>query len=138
MWDTVNRHHNEKPGSERGFGLVFSLAFTCIGLWPLLYGGSARIWALLAALAFLAVSALAPSVLRLPNLLWFKLGILLGRIVSPVVASLLFFVMITPLALVMKACGKDSLRLRFDPSAKSYWIARDALSASQSSMRNQF
>ena len=125
--------------------VLAALAFITVGvslklaLFPLhLWLPNAYAYAPSVVTAFLAATALAPSVFRLPNLLWFKFGILLGRIVSPIVASLLFFVMITPLALVMKACGRDPLRLRFDPSAKSYWIARDALDTSQSSMRNQF
>ena len=127
-----------KAGSERGFGLVFSVVFAVIGLWPVMDGGDFRLWALIAAGAFLAAGLLVPAVLRPLNRLWFLFGLALNKIVNPLVMGLLFYCTITPMALIMRLLGKDSLNLRFDPEAESYWIERQPAEPSPESMRNQF
>jgi len=129
-------------GSERGFGLVFAIVFTIIGIIPLLKGGELRLWSLLLAAVFLGLVLIAPGILR-PllrplNILWFKFGLLLGRIIAPIVISLLFFIAITPTALVMRLMRKDLLSLKFDRQAKSYWINRSKTENPMGSMKNQF
>jgi hypothetical protein len=124
-------------GSERSFGLVFAAFFTIVAAWPLLGGSGPRPWALAVAAAFALVALFAPATLRPANLIWARFGILLGRIIAPLVMALVFFVAVTPTAWIMRALGKDVLRLRFDPAAKSYWIPRDP-AAARTSMRNQF
>jgi len=84
-------HHEAKVGSERSFGLVFAIVFAIIGLLPLIKGGELRFWSLLVTAAFLGLGVLAPATLRPLNIIWFKAGLLLGRIITPVVISLLFF-----------------------------------------------
>ena len=130
--------HDVKGGSDRSFGLVFAVVFLAIGLSPLLAAGGIRIWPLVIA-AVLGVVALAyPRLLRPANALWLKFGLLLSRIVNPIVLGLLFFVVITPAGLIMRLLGKDPLRLRIDRTAPSYWIERQPPGPPPESMRNQF
>ena len=126
------------PPSERSFAWVFTAFFAALALWPAWRGRPVRWWALgVAVLVFLA-GMLRPSVLRIPNLIWFRFGSLLNRIISPVVTSLLFFLVFTPMALILRMAGKDLLRLRRDPEAASYWIERDPPGPPPESMVEQF
>jgi hypothetical protein len=101
-------------------------------------GRPVRWWGLgVAALVFLA-GLVRPSVLRIPNLIWFRFGNLLNRIVGPAVTSLMFFLVFTPFALILRMAGKDLLRLRRDPAAASYWIERDPPGPPPASMVEQF
>jgi Saxitoxin biosynthesis operon protein SxtJ len=131
-------HHEAKMGSERSFGVVFAIVFAIIGTVPLLRGSELRLWSLLIAAVFLAFGLIAPRVLRPLNILWFKFGLLLGRIIAPIVISLLFFIAVTPTALIMRLLRKDVLSLRFDRNAKSYWISRSRTNNPMGSMKNQF
>ncbi len=131
-------HSETKLGSERSFGLVFGAVFAIIGLLPLLNDAPMRIWALGGAAVFVLLGFLYPRALRPLNLLWFKFGMLLGRIIAPIVMMLLFFVVVTPVALIMRALGKDVLRLKIDRDAPSYWIRRSDDESPMGSMKNQF
>ena len=133
-----NVHHEVKVGSERSFGVVFAIVFAIIAAWPLLSGGELRFWSLLVATVFLGLGFFAPGVLRPLNILWFKFGILLGRIIAPIVISLLFFIAVTPTALIMRVLRKDILRLKLDRNAKSYWINRSETENPMGSMKKQF
>jgi predicted membrane metal-binding protein len=126
------------PGSERGFAVVFAVVFALVGLWPLLSGGPVRAWALLIAAAFLLAGFAAPGILAPLNRLWFRFGMALGRIVSPVVMGIIFFGTVMPTGLLMRLFRKDLLRLRFDPAAESYWIPRDPPGPSAESLKQQF
>jgi len=134
----IQEHGTIKVGSERGFGIVFAVVFAVVGLWPLLGGSVPRLWALAVAAGFLATALIRPSLLAPANRAWFRFGMLLGAIVTPVVMALVFYLTVTPTALLLRLFGKDPLRRRFDPSATSYWIRRDAEADRQSSMTNQF
>lgn len=125
-------------GSERSFGLVFAVVFSVVALWPLKSGGELRLWALVTAAAFLVVSLAAPKLLKPLNLVWFKFGLLLHKIMSPLIMGLLFFVTVTPIGVLMRATGKDPMRLKRDPAATSYWITRDPPGPAPASMKNQF
>lgn len=127
-----------KVGSERSFGVVFAIVFSIIGTWPLFSGGEPRIWILLVAALFLGLGFFRPRVLRPLNILWFKFGMLLGRIVAPIVISLIFFIAVTPTALIMRTLRKDILRLKLDKHAKSYWITRSKTEYPMGSMKKQF
>lgn len=131
-------HHEAKMGSERSFGVVFAIVFIIIGTVPLIRGGELRLWSLLAAAIFLGLGLLAPRVLRPLNILWFRFGLLLGRIIAPIVISLLFFIAVTPTALVMRLLRKDLLSLKIDRKVKSYWIDRSKTDNPMGSMKNQF
>jgi hypothetical protein len=129
-----------RPGSDRGFGAVFVAFFVVIGLWPLLSGGSPRLWALLAALAFLLPTLIAPRVLHPLNVVWFKFGMLLHAVVSPLVMGLIFVLAVVPMALLMRLFGKDMLDIgpRNRGQRESYWILRAQRTIDSESMRNQF
>lgn len=131
-------NHEVKVGSERSFGIVFAIVFTIIGTLPLINEGELRLWSLLIAVVFLSLGFLAPGVLRPLNIIWFKFGLLLGRIIAPIVISLLFFITVTPTAIVMRMLRKDLLRLKLDRNAKSYWISRGKTENPMGSMKNQF
>lgn len=134
----IQEHSEVKIGSDRSFGLVFAAVFAVIALFPLLDGGGLRLWAIAVAAAFLALALLRPSVLAPANRAWFRLGMLLAAVVTPVVMALVFYLAVTPTALMLRLFGKDPLHRRFDPDADSYWIARDPEAERQTSMTNQF
>ena len=127
-----------KGGSDRGFGVVFAILFVVIGLFPLLDGGPPRAWALGIAAVFLAVALVRPSLLAPLNRVWFKFGLLLQRVVNPLVMALIYFAVVTPTGLIMRAFGNDPLRLKHDPDARSYWIHREPPGPERESMQNQF
>jgi len=138
MHEKPDSHTEIKIGSERGFGLVFAAAFAVIAVWPLLDGGAVRFWAAGVAVAFAGVALLRPGALRPLNLLWFKFGLLLGKIATPVVMALVFVIAVVPVAVIMRLAGKDLLHLKRDGKAASYWIARDEPGPLSGSMKNQF
>jgi hypothetical protein len=123
---------------DRQFGLVFTAVFLLIGAWPLLWGRPVRWWSLGLAAAFLVAALAAPGLLAPLNRVWLKLGLLMHKVVSPVVLGLVFFSTVTPIGLLLRALGKDPLRLRFDPAAPTYWIERRPPGPSGQSMPKQF
>ena len=136
--DDYRRGHDVKSGSERSFGIVFCVVFAIIALWPLLDGGDIRIWASLTAAGFLAVALVRPSLLRPLNRLWFKFGMLLSKVVSPLVMGLVFYTTVTPIGLILRVSGKDLLGLRFAKESESYWVRRDPPGPAPETMRQQF
>lgn len=127
-----------KAGSERALGIVFAVVLLLIGLWPLLGGAPVRPWALIAAGVFLALGLLAPKLLRPLNKAWFLFGKFLHKIVNPIIMGLVFFTTVTPTAIIMRLMGKDPLRRKLDPEAKSYWIERDPPGPDPQTMHRQF
>ena len=113
-----------KMGSERNFGFVFAAVSAIIALAPLFRGHPPRVSFLILALAFAAVAIFAPMLLRWPNRLWFRFGMLLGAIVAPIVMTLVYVLTFLPMGLGLRLMGKDLLSLRTDPQASSYWINR--------------
>ena len=136
--EDFSRKNDVKGGSDRAFGFVFTVVFIIIGAFPLIDGGEPRIWAFGVAGGFLAVSLIYPKALKPLNIIWTKFGLLLHMIVSPVIMGLMFFVAVTPTGLIMRALGKDPMRLSFDKDAKSYWIDRDPPDPVKNNMKNQF
>jgi Saxitoxin biosynthesis operon protein SxtJ len=126
------------PPSDRQFGFVFAVVFAVIGAWPMLGGGPIRWWSLILAAVFLTVALAIPHCLAPLNRLWLWIGLLMHKVVSPVVLGLVFFSTVTPIGLLIRALGKDPLRLRFDPEAPTYWIERRPPGPPGHSMRNQF
>ncbi|WBU53904.1 SxtJ family membrane protein [Paracoccus sp. SCSIO 75233] len=113
-----------KMGSERNFGFVFCSIMTIIALWPVMSGNGPRIWLLLMAALLLAVTLVAPHLLRPLNRLWFRFGLLLGAIVAPIVMALVYFLAFLPIGVLLRIMGKDLLSTRLDPDQTSYWIER--------------
>jgi hypothetical protein len=123
---------------NRSFGLLFCFVFALIGVFPLLAGGGLRLWSLVASGLFGTAALLLPDALTPLNRLWMRFGALLHRIVSPIVLAVLFFLVITPFALVMRLFKRDVLLLRPDASKTSYWVDRDPPGPSPDSLNNQF
>lgn len=134
----TQNHTEIKMGSDRSFGLVFAGVFAIVAAFPLIGGGGLRLWALLVAVVFLAMALLVPGWLRVPNRLWFRFGLLLGRVVSPVAMGIIFLVTVTPIGIVMRMLGADPLRKTFDDGVDSYWIPVDPEKSAATSMKNQF
>jgi len=105
------------------FGITFSVVFLIIALWPLLDGSNLRTWSLITSAAFVMISLTFPNVFTYLNLWWIKLGYFLGKIVSPIVMGIVFFIIVTPIGLLLRLFGKDILRLKRNKN--SYWINRD-------------
>jgi hypothetical protein len=140
MHEEFDRHEDVKRSSERSFGLVMAVALAVVTFLPLLRAqpGEPRWWALGLAALFLILALFWQTPLKPLNIAWTKLGLLLYHVVNPVVLGLLFFVTVTPLALLMRALGKDPLRLRRERQAASYWIHREPPGPPPQSMKNQF
>ena len=101
-----------KISSNRSFGLVFFVVFLLISIYPLLHGQNLRFWSLIVAIIFLALGLLNSKILTPLNKIWFKFGLLLGSIISPIIMSIIFFFVVTPISFVMKVLGKDILNLK--------------------------
>ena len=123
-----------KISSNRSFGLVFFVVFLLISIYPLLHGQNLRFWLLIVAIIFLALGLLNSKILTPLNKIWFKFGLLLGSIVSPVIMSIIFFFVVTPISFVMKILGKDILNLKRNNN-NTYWVEK---SGPKSKMKNQF
>jgi hypothetical protein len=136
--EDFSREEQVKASSNRAFGWVFVAVFLIIALWPLVFGGTLRWWSLIVSALVALVTVAAPSLLTVPNRLWLRFGLLLHRIVSPVVLGIMFYLVVMPMGLLMRAFGKDFLRLRRNDSAESYWIKRDPPGPEPASMSNQF
>ncbi|MCX7366534.1 MAG: SxtJ family membrane protein [Alphaproteobacteria bacterium] len=138
LHEDFSREEQVKAGTDRGFGFVFAGFFALISALSLWRGGVGWHWMLPVAAAFLAVALVYPKALAPLNKGWMKFGLLLYKVMNPLVLGLLFFVTIMPIGLVMRAFGKDFLRLKLDRNAKSYWIDRAPPGPPPQSMRNQF
>jgi O-antigen/teichoic acid export membrane protein len=135
--EAMHRDNVIEGSSNRSFGLVFAAVFLIIALWPLMSKGSVRTWSLIIAGIFAALAFIAPSVLGGMNRAWMKLGLLMGRVVSPIALGLLFFVVFTPIGWLFRLAGKDPLRLR-KPEGSTYWINRSPPGPKPESLKNQF
>ena len=138
MHEDFSRAHTVKTSSNRAFGLVMAVFFLIVTGLPLVRGHAARWWTLIPAVAFAALALVRPAALAPLNWVWTRFGLLLHRGVSPVVLAAVFYGAVAPLGLLMRAAGKDPLRLRRDPAAASYWIPRTPPGPSPESMRQQF
>ena len=123
-----------KIGSNRSFGIVFFVVFLLIALYPLLKESDLRIWSLLISLIFLALGLLNSNLLTPLNKLWFKFGLFLGKIISPLIMGAIFFIVVTPIGILMRLLKKDLLNLKYDKK-ESYWVEK---TGPKSKMKNQF
>ena len=126
---------NIKLPTNRNFGIVFFIVFLLISFYPLTFNEDIIIWSLAVSLIFLGLGLINSKILTPLNKLWFKFGILLGRIVSPIIMALIFFVVVTPIGLTMRLLRKDLLNLKYNKKNKSYWIEKNG---PKSKMKNQF
>ena len=123
-----------KVSSNRSFGIVFFAVFLLIALYPLISGGEIRIWSIIISLMFLVLGIFNSVVLTPLNKVWFKFGIVLGKMISPIVMGIIFFLVVTPIAITMRLLRKDLLNLKYNRE-KSYWIEKNG---PKSKMKNQF
>ena len=124
-----------KISSNRSFGFLFFVVFLAVSLWPLKSQGDLRLWVFLLSLIFLVLGVLNSKFLTPLNKLWFKFGILLGSIVSPIVMGAVFFIVVTPVGLIMRFLGKDVLRINKNKLVSTYWINCDK---QKRTMKKQF
>ena len=123
-----------KIGSNRSFGIVFFVFFLLLGLYPLVKDESPYIWSLIFSLIFLVLGLINSNILTPLNRIWFKFGIFLGKIISPVIMAIIFFVVVTPIGFIMRVLGKDILNLKYNRD-NTYWINK---SGPKSKMKKQF
>ena len=123
-----------KIGSNRSFGIVFFIVFLIIAIYPFLNQGELRLWSLIVSIIFLILGLLNSKLLLPLNKIWFRFGILLGKIVSPLVMGIIFFFVVTPIGILMRILKKDLLNLKFNKKT-TYWIEKNDL---KSKMKNQF
>ena len=123
-----------KLGSNRSFGIVFFIVFLLIAIYPLINQEEVRIWSLIISFLFLFLGLLNSKILTPFNKLWFKFGLFLGKIISPLIMGLIFFAVVTPIGILMRMLRKDLLNFKFNKK-KSYWIEK---TGPKSKMKNQF
>ena len=130
----MSKINDIKISSNRSFGIVFFIFFLIIALYPLLNNQNIRLWSLIISMVFLILGLLNSNLLRPLNKIWFRFGLLLGKVVSPLIMSIIFFLVVTPIGIFMKVLGKDLINLKFN-NKKTYWIEK---SGPKSKMKNQF
>ena len=123
-----------KISSNRNFGIVFFIVFLLVAVYPILKGNDIRIWSLLISFVFLILGLINSKLLTPLNKLWFKFGLLLGKIVTPLIMGFIFFIVVTPIGILMRLLRKDLLNLKYDEK-KTYWIEK---TGPKSKMKNQF
>ena len=125
---------NIKLGSNRSFGIVFCIVFLLVAVYPLLNENPIRYWSIIISIIFLLLGIFNSKILTPLNILWMKFGLLLGKIVSPLIMGFVFFGVVTPISILMKLIGKDSLNLKRNKN-DTYWLKKQEI---KRSMKNQF
>ena len=123
-----------KKNSGKSFGILFFIIFFIIGIWPLINSENLRLWSIALSFLFLISALINASFLNPLNKIWIKFGLFLGSIISPIIMSIIFFFVVTPISFVMKVLGKDILNLKRNNN-NTYWIDK---SGPKSKMKNQF
>ncbi len=124
----------KNKSTNRSFGIVFCIVFLIISFWSFFDTAEIRYWSLVIAIIFFTLGLLNSKILTPLNLIWFKVGIFLGNFISPIVMAIIFFIVITPISLLLKLFSKDVLNLKNNKD-KTYWIKKDG---PKSKMKNQF
>ena len=125
---------NNKKNSNRTFGILFFLVFLVIGIWPILNNEGLRWWSIIISLIFLFLGIINSKILSPFNKIWIKIGELLGKVIAPIVMAVIYFFIVTPMAILLKLLRKDLLKIKFSP-VTTYWIKRDKKFGS---MKRQF
>ena len=134
--ENYERKEKLKVGSDRTFGLVFAGVFFVLAVSPLIFSIFSRAVLMILSISFLSAALLSPEKLHVLNIYWAKLGLLIGKIVSPLILSVLFFIAFVPTGLLLRIFGKDILKIKLDPKSESYWI--NSAETYESSMKDQF
>ena len=130
----MKKSENIKIGSNRSFGILFFIVFLIIAIYPLLNDNSIRLWSLIIGIIFLILGIINSKVLTPFNILWIKFGLLLGKVVSPIIMGFVFFGVVTPISIIMKLLRKDLLYLKRNKK-ETYWLKKEE---NKSNMKNQF
>tara|TARA_Y100000816_G_C25956427_1_gene499054 strand:- start:380 stop:772 length:393 start_codon:yes stop_codon:yes gene_type:complete len=130
----MKKSENIKIGSNKSFGIVFFIVFLIIATYPLLNDNSIRLWSLIIGIIFLILGIINSKVLTPFNILWIKFGLLLGKVVSPIIMGFVFFGVVTPISIIMKLLRKDLLYLKRNKK-ETYWLKKEE---NKSNMKNQF
>jgi len=140
--ENLSERDDVKAGGERSFGLVFAVVFVIVGLLPIFTKAGEedviRIWALVVAALFAIFAMTRPQLLSPLNKIWFRFGLLVNRVVNPLVMGLIFFFVVSPIGIIMRILGKTPLKKGFDRNAKSYWIHREPPGPAPETMKRQF
>ena len=131
----MSKNKKIKISSNRSFGLVFFIVFLIVALWPLKYEGDIRLWSLILSIIFIILGILNSKLLTPLNKLWFKFGILLGSIVSPIIMGIVYFLVVTPTGIIMRLLGKNLLHIKKIKGASTYWTKREK---QHGTMKRQF
>ena len=135
VYKDINHSMNDvKISSNKSFGIVFFIVFLIVAIYPLINNEEVRIWSIILSLIFLVLGLTNSKILNPLNKLWFKFGIVLGKIISPIIMGIIFFLVVTPIGFIMRMFGKDLLNLKYN-SNKTYWIEK---TDPKSKMKNQF
>ena len=113
-----------KKSPERSFGLLFGFIFLIISIWPLFFIGDLRLWSLIISVIFFSITFIKPIILRRLNKIWIKFGEVLGVVIAPIVMAFVYFLILTPISIIVRLFGKDLLNLKFFEKRKTYWIKR--------------
>ena len=138
MHENLDKEEEVKVSSDRSFGIVFTLVFLTVGAWVVSSGQSKGWLFFVSAALFLVVTIARPSILGPLNQAWAKFGLLLGQVFNPILLGVVFFLVVTPIAVVLRLLGKDSLHLKSKPDLKTYWIDRSPAGPKFGSMTKQF
>mgnify|MGYP001350602347 CR=1 FL=1 len=114
----------KSKANNRAFGLLFFIVFLLISFWPLLKGESPIIYLFPIAILFLILGLINSKILTPLNRFWIKFGELLGRFIAPIVMAIVYFIILTPLSILVRLLGKDLLKVKFSNKVNSYWIKR--------------
>jgi len=125
----------KNKSSNKSFGIVFFIFFLLVSLYPLLKDNEIRYWSLMLSLVFLILGLINSKLLSPLNKLWFKFGVFLGKVISPFIMFIIFFLIVTPIGVIMRILKKDLLNIEFNDKKKTYWIEK---SGPKSKMKNQF
>ena len=130
----LKKNNLTSASSNRSFGIVFFVFFLIVAFWPLKNEGDLRIWSLVVSIIFLLLGLFNSKILTPLNIIWFKFGLLLGKIIAPIVMGIIFFFVVTPIGIIMRIFRKDVLNLKKNKN-NSYWIKK---TGPKSIMKNQF
>jgi hypothetical protein len=136
--ENFSREDSTQGSSDRSFGCVFTGFFAVLAFLPLLRGKPFRPWPLAVSGAILLLTLIRPRLLHPLNILWTRLAVLISKVTNPIMTGLMFYVLFTPVAIVLRLMGKDLLRLKSEPAENTFWIPRDPPGPAPETMRNQF
>ena len=124
-----------KKSSNKSFGILFFIVFLGFGLWPIISDKNPNIYLILISIIFLTLGLVNSKILSPLNIIWVKFGELLGKIIAPIVMAMVYFIILTPISLIVRLFGKDLLGLKFIKKKQTYWLKRKK---DVGSMKKQF